>query len=453
MKLPDMKENAPNILLIVADDLTSYMMGCAGSDFYETPNLDRLAASGVHFDAAYGTGPVCSPSRASLMTGKHPARLHLTNFTPGSVKENAPLKEPDWTPFLRVEEHTLGDHYKRLGYRTGHFGKWHLNRDYRHTPGRPMDPESQGFDEVFLTWKPKPDADPTQDAHNARAITEKAVDFMERRRSEPFLCVVEHNLIHHPEMEVPELVEKYSRKPGSDRDYQRPKTGAMVERLDWSVGVLVDAVKRLGLEENTLIVFTADHGAHGPHTQDRPLRAAKASLYEGGIRVPLIVSWAGRVTGGRRVEVPVTGADVGVALLQLGNDPVPPEELDGFDLWPLLLPDGSGTLPDRDLYWHFPHYHHNGIAPCGAIRSGRWKLIEWFEPALLGKPAVECLELYDLETDPRESRNLYPECREVAARLHAALRAWREEVGAQEMTINEDFQPDQPQEFTVRKAR
>ncbi len=432
-----------NVLFIIADDMTAFMMGCAGSSFYETPHLDAFASRAQCFSQAYGTGPVCTPSRASLLTGKHPARLNITNYTPGSVPENPRKLTPEWTPYLSCEEVTLANRYAAAGYATGHFGKWHLNRDYQHYPNRPMDPETQGFQEVFTTVKPKPGADPEDDAHNARAITQRTVDFLERHQAEPFFCVVEHNLVHRPEMESRALVEKYRQKSGSDLDYQRPELGAMVERLDWSVGVLLEKLDTLGLSEKTWVIFTADHGSPGNHDDDRPLHGAKATLYEGGIRVPLIIQGPGDLAAGRVHQTRVTGADVAVTLGQAVDPELDLTELDGVDLFPLLSGKIS-ELPSRPLGWHFPHYHHQGLGPCGAVIVGNDKLVEWFDPEFSQRGGGAAFELFNLEEDPGECTNLACLQPEKVAALRNSLGAWRRAVGAQEMLPNPSYDPDQP---------
>jgi len=435
------KRDKPNVLFIIADDMTSTMMGCAGSSFYETPNLDRMAQRGSLFTQAYGTGPVCSPSRASLMTGRHPARLHLTNYTPGSVPDNPPLLTPEWKPYLPEEEDTLGNIFQTAGYATGHFGKWHLNRDYNHYPNRPMDPERQGFQEVYTTVKPKPDADPEADAHSAMAITDKAVDFIGRHQEDPFLCVIEHNLIHRPEIESAALIDKYRRKPDADDDTRRPELGAMVERLDRSIGILLEKLDSLNLTEKTWVVFTADHGTPGRQEIKRPLRGAKASLYEGGIRVPLLFQYPREVPEGNRIDTPVTGADVAVTLALIANPRPARAEYDGIDLRPLLSGDNS-NFKSRPLFWHFPHYHHQGIKPCGAIRKGDFKLIEWFEESIGGSPPELACELYHLLDDPLESENLSSTKPEIRDELLMALQSWRTGIKAQEMRVNPDYRPE-----------
>jgi len=429
----------PNILLVIVDDMGVHQLGCHGSTFYETPHLDRLSREGTRFDRAYSASPVCSPARAALYTGLHPARLHLTNFIPGTEPVNPRLLTPPWRPHLPVEVDTLGDLFKARRYATGHFGKWHLAPDYHYQPGRPMDPESQGFDTVRVTRKPPADADPEGDAHHIDLLTEDAIAFMDAPRSGPFLCVLAHNALHRPELAPAALVAKYERKAGADLDCNRPVVAAMVEQIDRSVGRLLEHLLTTGLDRETIVVFTSDHGAFGRSGDRKPLRGAKADLYEGGIRVPLLLRQPGGAGGGTVVPAPVFGTDLVPTLLELTGH-TPPAGLEGRSLRPLLL-DPAGPPPHEALYWHFPHYHHLGLAPCGATLAGRWKLIEWFEQTVAGENSGVPLELYDLTTDPAESVNLATREPARCAELLERLRAWRRTVGAQEMSPNPRFDP------------
>ncbi len=429
----------PNILLVIVDDMGVHQLGCYGSTFYETPAVDRLAAGGARYGCAYSASPICSPARAALYTGLHPARLHLTNYIPGTEPPNGRLRTPPWRPYLPVEIDTVGDLFRRAGYATGHFGKWHLAPDYKYQPGRPMDPESQGFDSVFFTRKPAANADPEADAHNIDRITDRAIEFMARPRDNPFLCVVAHNALHRPELAPAKLVARFAAKPGAEREANRPVIAAMAHLVDASLGRLLAHLDATGRRENTIVVFTSDHGAFGRSAERKPLRGAKADLYEGGIRVPLVVSQPGVVPPGER-DAPVFGTDLLPTLLDHCGAP-PLAKSDGASFRASLL-DPAAPVPEHgELCWHFPHYHHLGLAPCGAIRAGRWKLVEWFEGTIGGVTDGPVIELFDLATDPREENNLADAQPERAADLLARLRAWRRRVGAQEMTVNPDFDP------------
>ncbi|MDO8540874.1 MAG: sulfatase [Opitutaceae bacterium] len=435
----------PNILLLIADDFGVHQLGrtSGGAGFFATPHLDQLAAQGVRFARAYATAPVCSPARASLYTGMHPARLHLTDFIPGSVVDNPPLLMPEWQRGLPVSAITLGDAFKAAGYHTAHFGKWHLAPDYNYQPGRAMDPESQGFDEVFVTRKPRPEADPEHDPHHVQALTARAIEYCTRPRDRPFLCVVAHNSIHRPELAPARVIEKYARQPGADETMNRPVLAAMVEEMDKGVGRLMEALAASGRGRDTLVIFTADHGPVGPADTRQPLRGAKADLYEGGLRVPLLLRWPGRIPTGAVREQPVTGADLFPTVLEVAKIKSA-EPVDGSSLWPMIENGGHRLVHDA-LFWHYPHYHHLGIAPAGAIQADGWKLIEWFEPSLgaAGALTPRC-ELFNLEADPAETHDLAPTERTHCEQLLGRLRDWRRSVGAQEMRLNPHFDPRQP---------
>jgi arylsulfatase A-like enzyme len=426
----------PNIIFILADDLGWHQLGCFGSAFYETPRIDQLAAEGMRFRAAYAAAPVCSPTRASIMTGKYPARLHLTCNIPGLAPTDRKLLTPDWQKYLPVEEVTVAELLRQAGYATGHFGKWHLNRDRRYRPGRPGDPGSQGFDEVLTTAKPRygQDNQTGEDWHNVGKITDAALAFIEKNRHRPFFCHVSHNAIHLPEIESDELVRKYEAKAGADHPGNRPKQAAMLETLDRSVGRIVDRLEEMGIGQNTVVIFFSDNG-HWGSKEAGPLRGSKGDLYEGGIREPLIVRWPQVVPEGATCDTPVISNDFLATFCDLAGVSLGNHLTDGISLMPLLA---QSDLVGRDtLYWHFPHYHGSGLAPCGAIREGRYKLIEWFEQSVSGEEGA--LELYDIQADPTESKNLAQAMPDRTHRLHRELREWRRSVGAQEMTRNPAF--------------
>ena len=429
----------PNIVLILADDLGWHQTGCYGSSFYETPNIDRLASQGMRFTAAYAACPVCSPTRASIMTGKYPARLHLTDYIPGSdaAAKGAKLRLPAWTKQLPLEEVTIAEALKSTGYRTGHFGKWHLNVDKKYQPGRPGDPGSQGFDDVLTTHKPGagPGSRYEHDEHHVREITERALAFLENNRDQPFFCYVPHNSIHRPLRERDELIAKYQAKPGSDQPEHNPTVAAMVETLDASIGQILDKLDELELTDNTLVIYFSDNGCMWGPDELKPLRGGKADLYEGGIRVPMVVRWPGVVEPATVCETPVSSVDFFPTLLKCAGVSPPETEIDGVSLLPLLRQ--TGGLTREAIYWHYPHYHSLGEGPSGAIRRGRYKLIEWFEQSIDGIETPAAVELFDLVQDISEQHNLASEQPELAGELAEQLRQWRAQVGAQSMALNE----------------
>ena len=436
----------PNIVFVLADDLGWRQIGCYGNDFYETPNIDRLASQGMRFTDAYAAAPVCSPTRASIMTGKYPARLHLTDFIPGSPYLFAKLKTPDWCKQLPLGEVTIPEVLKRAGYVCGHFGKWHLNKDKEYAPGRPGDPGSQGFDDVLTTHKPKSfetakaGADPDYDAHHVNAITDRAIAFMQTRQDRPFFCYVTHNSIHRPEMEYAPRIVKYATKPEAcNKTGNNPVLGAMVETLDRSVGRIMDTLDELDLTDNTILVFFADNGDLYGREGLKPLYGAKGDLYEGGIREPLIVRWPGVVECGSQCPELVSSIDFLPTFAEAAGVSGAAPEVDGISLLPALRQ--TGPLGRDTLYWHYPHYHSLGIAPSGAIREGKYKLIEWFEKSVDGIETQGALELFDLEKDLGERSNLALEMPQKAGQLYRKLLAWRKSVNAQEMERNADYDP------------
>ena len=422
----------PNVVFILADDLGLHQAGCYGNDFYETPNVDRLAREGMRFTNAYAACPVCSPTRASIMTGKYPARLHLTDYIPGGDPKNTQLVPIDWTKFLPLDEETIPEALRRVGYVCGHFGKWHLNKDKEYKLGRPGDPGSQGFDDVLTTRKPNSRSDPRKDPHHIDQITDRSITFIEANKDRPFFCYVPHNAIHSPEMERPDLVAKYAAKPGADKHKNRPVLGAMVEHLDSGVGRILDALDEAKIADDTLVIYFSDNGGlDSDHNVRKPLRGAKAGLYEGGIRVPLIVRWPGVVKRGSTCGAPVISTDFFPTLLEAVGLEVQDPSVDGKSLLPLL--QQTGELKREAIFWHYPHYHASGIAPSGAIRMGEYKLIEWFEKSIDGIDTEGALELFNLKEDIGEQNNLAKKMPDKAAELYDALKTWRTSVNAQEM--------------------
>lgn len=432
----------PNIVFIMADDLGWHQLGCYGSDFYETPVLDRLASEGMRFTDAYAAAPVCSPTRASVMTGKYPARLHLTDFIKGGSPTDKKLLTPEWTPYLPLGEVTIAEALSSAGYTCGHFGKWHLNRTKGYELGRPGDPGSQGFDDVLTTHKPKagPPSRYENDWHHVREITERATAFIEKNKDRPFFCYIPHNTIHRPEIEREKLVNKCKNKHNADTDekygHNNPVQAAMLETLDASVGKILDKLDELGLTDNTIVVFFGDNGHLGPKDSE-PLRGSKGDLYEGGIREPLIVRWPGRVKHGSVCDEPVISNDFFPTFCEIAGARSLPEDTDGMSIIPLLK--GSDALGRDALYWHYPHYHGQGISPSGAIRCGKYKLIEWYEKSIDGVHTEDAFELYELEKDLNEQNNLAREMPQLTSELYIKLKNWRENVGAQEMTLNPKY--------------
>ena len=428
----------PNIVYILADDLGRHQVGAYDeTDFYETPNIDHLAEQGLIFMNAYAAAAVCSPTRGSIMTGKYPARTNLTVNIPNTYHSRR-LNTALFSIMLPVSEITIADILKEHGYATGHFGKWHLNVNRDYYPNRPGDPESQGFDEVLHTLKPENTDNTTgSDWHNTDLITEHSISFIEKNKDQPFFCYVSYNAIHRPELERGELVNKYRSKPDADNDeeygYNNPVQAAILETMDNAIGRIIDHIEKLGLSENTIIVFYSENGQLLTDKESRGFRGSKADLYEGGIRMPLIIRWDNNIKPGSINKELVISNDFYPTFCELAGIDNLPKNIDGVSLVP-LFEDPGAELEREAIFWHFPHYHHLGIRPQGAVRKGRYKLIENFEESLFNEPGG--WELFDLENDPRERINLIDSLPEVAEELREELQLWRRSVEAQMMTKN-----------------
>jgi len=428
----------PNVVFILADDLGWSQIGCYGSDFYQTPHIDRLAAQGMRFTDAYAACPVCSPTRASIMTGKYPARLHLTDFIAGGKFPYERLCQPDWQKFLPLEEMTLGELFRSRGYATASFGKWHLSIAKKPPESLPYNPDKQGFDQYMVTYKPSSKADPETDAHNVEAITQKSLAFLAENRDRPFFLYVTHNSIHNPLKGKAHLVRKYKSRPGAEKPENNPVIGAMLEELDAGVGRILRKLEELRLADNTLVVFFSDNGGLAGEAAQTPLRSGKANLYEGGIRVPLIVRWPGVVEPGTTCSEPVISTDFFPTFRDIsGVERGDPKPLDGVSLVPLLRQ--QATLNRPALYWHYPHYHGSSIGPGGAVRAGDYKLIEWYDESIHG--ADRPLELYNLKEDIGEQNNLAAAMPARAEQMRRLLGLWRHDVGAQTMSPNPNYDP------------
>lgn len=417
----------PNIVFFLIDDLGWRDLGCAGSTFYRTPNIDRLAAEGMQFTEAYAAAPLCSPTRASLLTGKYPARLHLTYIVGGKRQPDTRLKEPERTEHLALEEMTFAEALKAAGYATAQFGKWHLG-------GPPFSPAKQGF--AFVT-PPRPAKNRTD--KNVTQLTDAAIEFIRAHARGPFLAYVCHQTVHVPFEAEESLTEEY-RKKAPPTGQNHPTMAAMIETLDDSVGRLLKVLDELGIARDTIIIFTSDNGGlsrvqQGARvvtaTDNAPARAGKATLYEGGTRVPLLIKWPGITRPNSTSSVPVISNDLYPTLLEMAGVPLPPAQpRDGLSLLPLL--QGAGTLRREALFWHFPHYH-SGVKPGGSVRAGDWKLIEFFED--------NRVELYNLKDDLGENHDLVVTRPEKAGELRKLLHDWRDAVGAQMPTPIPDFAP------------
>ena len=436
----------PNIVFLLADDLGWTGLRCFGSDFYETPRLDRMAGEGVKFTQAYAACTVCSPTRASIMTGKYPARLRLTDFIAGQNRPFAKLRIPDWTKVLLPEHETLAEALKAGGYRTAHVGKWHLSG--KGGLARTTGPTEQGFD---LTHGKPPGTRGyllKDGGYLTDHLTDRAVAFIDEAADEPFFLYFAYNTPHTPIQGRADLVERFRGKARAGATHTNPVYAAMVASLDQSVGRVLDKLEERGLTARTVVVFTSDNGGltvrrgkHDGFTENLPLRRGKGSAYEGGVRVPTIVRWPGTAPAGAVCRTPVITMDWFPTLLEAAGLPHARPDQDGRSLVELIRRPDRGLA--RDLFWHHPHYHAGGDGPYSAVRSGNWRLIEFHEDGRL--------ELYNLGEDLGERNNLASVEAERAKALHAKLVAWREAVDAQMPTPNPAHDP--ARERTEGKAR
>ena len=432
----------PNFLFILVDDLGWADLGCYGNQFNETPNIDQLAGDGMRFTDAYAACCVCSPTRASIMTGKYPATLHLTDFIPGHRRPWARLKVPAFNQQLPLREMTIAEALKPAGYVSASFGKWHLTASTVEPASHY--PDKQGFDEYVVTrgghlaprFGCQPPLELEEGADLADVLTDRAERFMEANRDRPFFLYLSHFAVHIPLQAKKEVVAKYEAKPKPEQGVNHPVYAAMLESVDKSVGRLMNKLDELGLAERTVVIFVSDNGGlrqtfrgTGPIvTSNAPLRNEKGTLYEGGIRVPMIVRWPGLVEKGSTCGVPVSTVDFFPTMLVAGGVMVESAgQVDGRSILPLLK--GAKELPRDAIYWHYPHYHHS--TPAGAVRAGDYKLIESYENGRL--------ELYNLAQDIGEQHNLADEMPSKAAELRHKLVRWRKSINAQMPTPNPDF--------------
>lgn len=449
----------PNIVFILIDDLGWADLGCYGSTFYSTPRLDGLAEEGARFTAGYAAAPVCSPTRASLLSGKYPATVGVTQWIGGHMVGR--LADVPYQHCLPMSELSLARALQEGGYRTWHVGKWHLGT-------RRTWPDRHGFDVnvggtdwgmphhgFFSPYGISTLPDGPEGEYLTDRLTDEAVTLIEQSpaREEPFFLHLSHYAVHIPIQAPQDLVEKYeerARQAGLDavdpfeegehqpawhlrhlrvrrrRIQSDPVYAAMMENLDTNIGRVLDALERTGQADNTIVIFTSDNGglatSEGSPTCNAPLSEGKGWMADGGVREPLLIRWPGRVTAGRVVDEPVTSPDFYPTLLEAaGLRPRPEQHVDGTSFRPLL--DGE-PFERGPIFWHYPHYSNQGGTPGAAVRDGDWKLIWYFED--------DHVELYDIRSDVGEEddRAGDPGCEELRERLHGLLRDWQASVGA-----------------------
>lgn len=434
-------------MLFLVDDLGWTDLACFGSGYYQTPNIDRLASEGIRFTQGYSACTVCSPTRASIMTGKYPARIKCTDWIRGHHHPNARFSPPDWNMFMDLSEYNLADALREAGYSTIHIGKWHLGEEENYWP------ENRGFDINIGGWRVgapqlrgdscngyfSPYCNPRlEDGPEGEYLTERladeAVKYIESRKGkkEPFFLNFWFYNVHTPLQAREEKIKKFEALSGNSTEHSNPVYAAMIEHTDEAIGKVMKTLKEAGFDNNTIILFTSDNGGlcamhrdtGKPITSNSPLRSGKGDIYEGGVRVPFIFRWNKKIKPNTVNDTPIISCDLYPTLLGLTKTPGNPGQnslMDGKDLSRLLLHDEELT---RDaLYWHYPHYHTQGARPYSAIRKGNWKLIEVFE--------YDSLMLYNLENDISEQVNLASAHPEKVRELLDNLNRWRAEVEAQ----------------------
>lgn len=449
------EKRPPNFVFILVDDLGWTDLGCFGSTFYETPNIDQLAASGMKFTNAYAACPVCSPTRASILTGKYPARIDATDWfgapQPDNVEKHwtkdKPLLPAAYKEYMEPEEKTIAEALKEAGYATFFAGKWHLGDEEKYYP------EQQGFDinmggyfrggpytgnQYFSPYdNPKMENGPAGEHLPDRLATETA-KFIEQHKDTTFLAYLSFYSVHTPLMAREDLEKKYQAKKDSlgledewgqegERQHRlvqcHPVYAGMIEAMDQAVGKVLDQLKTSGVEDNTVVIFMSDNGglatSEGHPTTNLPLKAGKGWLYEGGIREPMIVRWPGVSSEGSESDVPVTSTDFYPSMLEMaGIRQLPEQHKDGKSFVDIL--EGSSEPIHEAIFWHYPHYGNQGGAPGSAIRKGKWKLIHWYEN--------DHYELYNLKEDIGEEQNVASKHPEEVETLKKELNQWLKEV-------------------------
>jgi arylsulfatase A-like enzyme len=412
----------PNIVLIFADDLGINDLSCYGRKDQPTPNLDNMAAEGIRFTCGYCSQPICSPSRAGILTGKTPGRLHLTTFLPGRPDAKSQMVlHPKIRMELPLEEKTIAEYLKDAGYVSACIGKWHLG-------GVGFGPKEQGFD-VAYAGPANTTPSTTEGGKGEYDHTSHALKFIDENKDKPFFLYVPFNTPHIPLAAKRELIEKH-------KDAFYPTYAAMMETMDDCVGSILKKIKDAGIEDKTLVIFTADNGglsvlefAGGPSTYNAPYRGGKGYVYEGGLREATIIRWPGRIKPAV-IDTPIIHLDFVPTLLNLAGVTVP-GGLDGIDISPLLF--GMGSTPARKFFWHFPHYNNQGGRPAGAVRDGDWKYVTYYDTGET--------QLFNLKDDIGERNNLAPKETSQVARLKKLHEDWLVAIDAQRNTPNPDFDP------------
>lgn len=438
----------PNVVFILVDDMGWKDLGVYGSDYYQTPKIDKLASDGVLFTNGYAACTVSSPTRASIMTGKYPANLNITDWIEGHKFPNAKLQIPDWTMHLPYEEITMAEIFKQAGYTTAHIGKWHLGEQEKDWPeyhgfdiniggwakGAPMLNKARNQNGYFPPYGNPRLKDGEEGEYLTERLANEATQFLENHHSKPFFLNLWLYNVHTPLQAKEDKINRYLAIVDSTKLHLNPVYAAMVEHVDDAVGQVVNTLKELNLYDNTIIIFTSDNGGLLSNTKrqvtnNSPLRHGKGHMYEGGVRVPLIIKNLHQSARGSVSHTPVISTDYLPTLVDIINLPVKKSVLKAFDgvsIKPLLT-EKPKTLKRKSVYWHYPHYHTEGATPYSAVRNGDWKLIHIIEN--------DTYELYNLKHDIGETINLAAVEPKVLAKLTKELEQWKIKMNAQMPTL------------------
>lgn len=439
------QKRKPNVLFILVDDLGWQDLKCYGSKFYETPNIDMLRSQGMMFTDAYSASPVCSPTRASILTGKNPAKLHFTGHITAIGKHRFPkdaqIIPPNDNMFVPLKEVMIPEALLNLGYATASIGKWHVGKEEKYFPTH------QGFDvniagyehgspptywgpyENESDWNPviKNLCDREKGEYLTDRLTNEAIRFIQEHKERPFFLYLSHYGVHTPMEAPPDLVEKYEKKLKNNPIQKNATYAAMIENMDTNIGRLLNTVEELGLSENTIVIFYSDNGGEGKVTHNYPLREGKGFLYEGGIRVPLIIKWSGKITENSTSTTPVISDDLYPTIMDLiGKGTQPGIDLDGLSLKPILIK--GKAISRTKLFWYYPHYSPQAKIPGHAIRKGDFKLIESYDP--------KTVELYNLKEDIGERINLAKDYPAKVLELQNHFKEWLKKTNPILHTIN-----------------
>lgn len=452
-----------NFVVILVDDLGWKDLSFTGSDFYESPNLDQFSKESIQFTNAYSASPICSPARAAILTGKHPSNLNITDWIPGDNPKNRKLLGPTDNDFLPLEELTIAEVLKEKNYKTFFAGKWHLG-------GGDYTPDNQGFDVniagshygqppggYYSPYKNEKIKDGPKGEYLTDRLTSEAIHFIDKSSSEPFLLFLSFYSVHTPIQPNKKHIKRFKDKlktiPNHDvskisignavtrMDQYNPGYASMIYSMDENVGRIINKLKADGLYENTTIIFTSDNGGlstlqkhksnHSPTapTSVAPLKGGKGWLYEGGLKVPLLIKPVHYNSKTKIVDVPVVGSDIFSTIISMAGIKMnPTKKIDGIDLTPLM---NEKSISREELFWHYPHYHGSGWTPGSSIKQGKWKLIESYER--------DSYELYDLIEDPFEAENLILEFPEVVESLKVKLSNLQKETNSKKPILNPNY--------------